>query len=253
MMLLKGVGLSQYYPVPAHRPTGDIDVYLFGKQKEADRLITGQLGIKVKTTVEHHTVFSFEGTTVENHYDFINTKIRKSGRSFEALLKGMVGKPLKRIQDNVFIPSPQFNMLFLMKHMSGHFASEGISLRHVLDWALFVKNEADNLDWTAFYDVCREYNTDRFVSCINAVCADYLGFAPSLFPVKIADKDLEQRVFNDIMSHKKEQRPQGFVSESLFRLRKWFRTRWKQRICYRDSFFSSFWTSVTSSLVKAKG
>lgn len=32
MMLLKGYGLSLFYPVPEHRPCGDIDIWLFGRQ-----------------------------------------------------------------------------------------------------------------------------------------------------------------------------------------------------------------------------
>lgn len=35
MMVLKGYGLSWNYPVPALRPCGDIDIYLFGKQEVA--------------------------------------------------------------------------------------------------------------------------------------------------------------------------------------------------------------------------
>ena len=47
MLLLKGYGCSLGYPKPEHRPTGDIDVYLFGKQEEADALVEKRLGIKV--------------------------------------------------------------------------------------------------------------------------------------------------------------------------------------------------------------
>jgi len=39
MMLLKGFGLSQYWPKPKHRPSGDMDIYLFGNCKKADNLI----------------------------------------------------------------------------------------------------------------------------------------------------------------------------------------------------------------------
>ena len=39
MMLLKGYGLSLFYPVPEHRPCGDIDIWLFGRQPEADKLV----------------------------------------------------------------------------------------------------------------------------------------------------------------------------------------------------------------------
>lgn len=36
MMVLKGYACSLDWPKPEHRPCGDIDVWLFGQQKEAD-------------------------------------------------------------------------------------------------------------------------------------------------------------------------------------------------------------------------
>ena len=36
MMILKGYACSLNYPVPSHRPCGDIDIWQFGRQKEAD-------------------------------------------------------------------------------------------------------------------------------------------------------------------------------------------------------------------------
>ena len=252
MLLLKGIGLSVYYPIPSHRPTGDIDIYLYGQQKEGDKLISSQKGIKIKTSSEHHTVFSFDGITVENHYDFINTKIRRSGKTFDSLLKELVGEPSKLVYDSILVPNPQFNLLFLMKHMSGHFASEGITLRHILDWALFINTEFIHLDWDSFYSICQSYNTDRFISAINAICIDYLGFKPELFPIKYRDYVLEGRILNEILAYKQEKRPRGFVLETLFRLNKWRKTRWKQRICYSDSAISSFVTSVVSNVIKTK-
>jgi len=38
-MLLKGYGLSLNWPVPEHRPVGDIDTYHFGKWRKADELV----------------------------------------------------------------------------------------------------------------------------------------------------------------------------------------------------------------------
>lgn len=35
LLLLKGLGLSRNYPVPAHRECGDIDIYLFGPPTKA--------------------------------------------------------------------------------------------------------------------------------------------------------------------------------------------------------------------------
>lgn len=39
MMIIKGLACGMNWPKPEHRPYGDIDIYLFGKQKEADALL----------------------------------------------------------------------------------------------------------------------------------------------------------------------------------------------------------------------
>lgn len=38
VMILKGYACSINWPRPSHRPCGDIDIWLFGKQKEADAM-----------------------------------------------------------------------------------------------------------------------------------------------------------------------------------------------------------------------
>lgn len=69
MMLLKGYGLSQYYPEAKLRTPGDVDVYLFGDWKKADDAICEELGVTVYNDSEHHTKFTIDDITVENLYD----------------------------------------------------------------------------------------------------------------------------------------------------------------------------------------
>ena len=52
MMILKGYACSLDWPKPEHRPCGDIDIWLFGQQKEADALVASEKGIKVDYS--HH-------------------------------------------------------------------------------------------------------------------------------------------------------------------------------------------------------
>ena len=72
MMVLKGYACSLDWPNPKHRPCGDIDIWLFGKQREADDMLSKEKGIKVDTSEHHHTVFCWQDFMVENHYDFLN-------------------------------------------------------------------------------------------------------------------------------------------------------------------------------------
>ena len=39
-MVMKGIGLSLYYPLPRQRPFGDIDIYLFDKFDEGNRIMS---------------------------------------------------------------------------------------------------------------------------------------------------------------------------------------------------------------------
>ena len=65
-MVLKGYGLSLNYPIPAHRPIGDIDVYLFGEADSADKMLKNQLGIHFIPNEPNHSVFSF-GNQLKPH------------------------------------------------------------------------------------------------------------------------------------------------------------------------------------------
>lgn len=58
MLVAKGYGLSLNYPVPNHRPLGDIDIWLFGEQKRGDNTLS-EKGVKIDYGHHHHTIFNY--------------------------------------------------------------------------------------------------------------------------------------------------------------------------------------------------
>ena len=96
MMVLKGYGLSLNYPEPAHRPVGDIDIFLNDNDNDdcgklpawrrGDEVIR-QRGIEIDYSHHHHSVFSWKGQMVENHYDIVNRYAGKSGRMEDDMFK----------------------------------------------------------------------------------------------------------------------------------------------------------------------
>ena len=64
MLLLKGYGLSLFWPKPDSRPIGDIDIYTFGKWEETDRVICQKLGIKSNTSHHKHSELHYKGKTI---------------------------------------------------------------------------------------------------------------------------------------------------------------------------------------------
>lgn len=254
MMVLKGYACSLNWPKPEHRPCGDIDIWLFGKQKEADVLLAKEKGIKVDTSHHHHTVFYWRNFMVENHYDFINIHHHKSNFELESILKGLAKDDSCSVElygERVYIPSPNLHALFLLKHTSIHFASEGISLRQVLDWGLFVQSHWPEIDWQWLEKVLIQYGLMDFFNIINAICVDDLGFDARIFSKVQYKPDLKERVLNEIIAPEYGlELPKSLLKRLLFKIRRWKRSSWKHELCYNECLRSAFWSGVWNHILK---
>ena len=182
MMLLKGYGLSLFYPVPEHRPCGDIDIWLFGRQPEADKLVAREWGVPVDVHKEHHTTFDVDGIMVENHYDFVNKETHASNARLERLFKQYAAQPGESVAVAgvaVYLPSEQLNALFLLRHAAVHFQKEGIVLRHLCDWACFLTRHWDEIDHALFRTAMEDYRMDRFADLMTAAAMFWTGASSS--------------------------------------------------------------------------
>lgn len=256
MMVLKGYGLSLCYPVPEHRPCGDIDIWLYGKQQQADDVLRKEKKMNIDQDKHHHTVFVINGIMVENHYDFLNIHAHRSNRVLENMLREWVSNPEETINvegEQIALPSPQFNALFLLRHAGAHFAAAEINLRHVTDWAVFVRKYAENIDWTALENIAREMNMHRFLHCLNAISIDLLGLDSDIFPSFDRDPILEKRVTSEILhpefTEKPPQNP-SLPATIRFKFRRWYKNRWKHRIVYREKMPGAFVRLAWSHFLK---
>lgn len=244
MMLLKGWGLSLNYPQPNHRPSGDIDIWLYGKQKFADKILSVEMDIRpIKSS--HHTIFQYKGVEVENHITFIETDCHKADGSEEILLD-YAREPAIEVGgekgNTILLPSANLNAFFLLRHSSAHFATENITLRHLLDWAFFVNKYHTDIDWEKLYVHALDKNMHIFLDCLNAICVDVLGFDSSCFPIHRRYPLLQKRIFLDILYPEfKEIAPSmrsNFVKYCYVKTKRQFANKWKYGITYKESFWS---------------
>lgn len=257
MMVLKGYGLSLDWPVPNHRPVGDLDIYNFGKWHEADALVAKTCGVRVDDGHEHHTIFNYKEVSVENHYDFINTKAHRDAPKIEARLKALADKDYREIEvegAKIYLPLSDFNAIFLMRHMGQHFAGEHLNLRQVLDWGFFVRAHHKEVDWNATIDFLKEIGIYTFFNQINAICVDYLGFSESCFHTIERDKDLEERILMDILHPEfaVEKPASGLIPILTFKFRRWWHNRWKHPLVYKEWLLPMFLTLLWSHLRRYK-
>lgn len=259
VMLLKGFGLSLCYPTPEHRPCGDIDIWLYGRQQEADALLHKTHSVKINEDKHHHTTFTVNGILVENHYDFINIHSHASNVELEHELKELAVDPqCEKIEIDgaqITIPSPDFNALFLLKHSAAHFAAIEVGLRHICDWAMFVRAYGTQVDWVRLNRTAERFNMHRFLSAINRICVEKLGVDEALFDGNISiDKVLTDRILSDILSPEfNEEQPEGNPLKVVwFKWQRWWANRWKHRLVYRDSLVATFVHQVIAHLKKPK-
>lgn len=259
MMLLKGMGLSFNYPIPKHRPCGDIDIYLFEKQRKADILLTEKRGIWVDNSKHHHTVFYIGDCMVENHYDFLNIYSHLSNRDFEKRLKEEANNTSHTVEINgqkIYIPTPNMNALFLIRHMAMHFASEKIVIRHILDYATFVQKNTDEIDWNFILGFMKEQNMFDFVCCITQISVRELGFNAKLFPSELMDEELPiyKRVLSEIISPEfSEESPVGNpLKLFIYRFRRWWHNQWKHKIVYKEGLLFTFLVQIVAHMMKPK-
>ena len=253
MMLLKGYGLSLFWPKPEHRPVGDIDCYNFGQQELADRRMSEKYSIEIDNSHHKHSVFQFENTTVENHYSFLNIHAHRSTAEIERILEEELKNDLNVQEDreikNMYYPSVRFNSLYLLRHSAEHFASVDINLRQVLDWGFFVR--ANNVDWDWLLCQLDRVGMKQYLAVLNVICVRYLGFDASLFPALEVDERLVERSLNDILSPEfKKERHKNPLAEIVYRFRRWNANRWKHDIVYRESAWQSLCTQVWSHVLK---
>lgn len=254
MMVLKGFACGLDWPKPEHRPCGDIDIWLFGEQKVADAALAANMDILIDGSHHHHTVFEWQGFRVENHYDFINVHRHPSHRGLEAILKTLGKDDSHYVEvcgERVYIPSPNLHALFLLRHALNHFASIGISLRQLLDWAFFVEKHTKEIDWDWLHSVIDEYHMRDFYNCINSICIEDLGFSPAIFPTVQSLPEMKSRVLNEILfPAKKKKMPKNYFQRIPFKYKRWKANEWKHRLCYEESMWSAFWSGVWGYVLK---
>lgn len=254
MMLLKGYACSLNWPKPEHRPCGDIDIWLFGSQEEADSVLEREKRIKVDISHHHHTVFYWRDFMVENHYDFINVHRHRSHNGLEDIFKSL-GKDdshsVEIVGEKVYLPSPNLHALFLVRHALNHFASIGINLRQVLDWAFLVKNHTNDIDWDWLNRMLEKYNMKDFYQCLNAICIEDLGFEASIFHEVAFNPTIKEKVLADILnSGQVSETSHLFFKRMMYRFKRWKGSAWKQELCFKESRRVAFWSGVWNHLLK---
>jgi len=205
VLLLKGLGLSENYPLPAHRECGDLDIYLFGDYEKGNQVIEA-LGIEVDRGSSKHSSFFFKGIPVENHISFLDVDFTQTDKNLEVHLHRILkeqGYQTILIDDiAVRIPTPDFTSLFLTRHNIGHFLASGLVLRHFCDMALFFSRNAGRIDFKSFHKIITEEHQLNLFSTFTQLAHMFLGMPDTSLLVPDKCESITERVLYDTLNNK---------------------------------------------------
>ena len=251
MMLLKGYGLSLNYPIPGHRPVGDIDIYLYGLGERADEAVKLQAGVEVKQNGDKHSTFQYEGVTVENHASFINAKVHPSLLRLEMILESEAanGIPLRLKSSKagefatIYLPSHIANALFLPFHCASHFVHGEALLRQICDWACFVRKYGKGINWDFVWSEAEAAGFEKFYCCLNGIVEQYLGVPGDVLPSWPRYPELQEKVLAEIFK-------QGPPKELSFfeKIHRYFASCWRYKLVFCESMISTFFRQAKSYL-----
>ena len=146
--ILKGQGNNLLYPSPYNRTPGDIDIWITPKnkalsEKKRHKKVLGYIRNRYPTGNLHYNHIDageFNGISVEVHHrprflnNFIhNYRLQKwINEKREEQFGHRVALP--EIDQQVSIPTVEFNLVFQLAHIYGHVLHEGIGFRQIVDY-----------------------------------------------------------------------------------------------------------------------
>lgn len=254
MMVMKGQATGTYYPNPKHRCPGDIDCYLF------DGYVSGNETAKawadnVNEGWYKHSVISYMGETIENHQFFVHTREGKNSKRLnQVLVDTLKVDAFERIPGTgVLLPPVMFNAVFLTYHAMAHFLEEGLRLKQILDWAMFLKRNGDKVDWQEFYRLCDKFHLRRFADLMNDIAVHYLGVKMENSAVTTTSpysEEVLQSTFND-KDYVFGSGQSGWANRWHI-VRNLFKYRWKYNEIYQRSILWQLWWYAVGYVFKTE-
>lgn len=241
-ILLKGQGVAQNYQKPESRMCGDIDIYVgmdnFHKACEILRR-EGAEELIHQDEHEFHIAFDLDDKTIEVHKKSDVIRGRKLNDSLQKWTASHLDAKLaagtlpKWNNDGTLIniPDPTYNAFYIIHHAVRHMIGEGIGLRHVCDWMIFLRTHQDQIDTEELKAKLVEYKMATAWGQFGALATKYLGFPEEHLLVPPIDQNeskaelLLQHIFStgNFGQYSKEKRD----SKSRYLKRKWHNFRFQ--------------------------
>ena len=203
-VILKGQGLSKYYPNALVRTPGDIDIWLDGGRKKIAKYVR-RYSPKSLLTYHHIEFDAVKGVDVEVHFTptwmndyFSNRRLQRYFEKAKCDFFSLDAYVHKKVYDEIPCPTDEFNRVFILVHIYRHFFFEGIGLRQILDYYYILSKGITEQERLATLEVFKELKMLRFVGAVMYVLQNVFGLEDK-FLLLPSNKVEGEFLLNEIM------------------------------------------------------
>ena len=180
-VFMKGQTVALRYPNPLHRTPGDIDFVVASEDFDRTMAVMEKIGkVDHGLVHEHHGMAWVDDVTVEPHYKVHNYQRPSTDQAMQEMFSSVFPSKLSYADiDGYEVPvfSPTIESVFLTSHMVNHVYEEGLGLRQVIDYAMFLHHCADKIDWLQHHEYLHQMRMERAWRIFTCICVDYLGMS----------------------------------------------------------------------------
>lgn len=242
MMLLKGRGVAAMYPDPLLREECDIDIYLFGDFEKGNELIK-ENGIELISKNPKHSIFMFKGLQIENHCSFLDTHLFEIDKKLETyLFKYLQVNENSNSEKyyNAFLPAPDFNAIFLLRHAFIHLNMKETTSRHLCDWACFLTK--CEINYKEFQNVMSEVSIRHLSNSFTSLAIQLLDLS---LPYNIKrDEKIERIMLEAMITRVKKYSGNTLLDLFKYRCKRF----WEVHNLYKHLYSEYNWVEIKSSI-----
>ena len=199
--ILKGFASALYYPDPLMRSMGDVDFLVDTDNFEEAIKVLSENGYEA-TGKSHdvHDVFLGNICRCEMHFQPSGIPKGKAGVKVRKYLSAILedSEIRKTELGDITVPSDYHHGLVILLHMCHHLTGDGLGLRHLCDWAVFLNKIGEEKFLEMFEKTFRSIGLWEFAKIMTFISCKYLGL-PGMEWAKDADKRLADYILIDII------------------------------------------------------
>ena len=180
VVYIKGAAYRDYYPEPALRSMGDIDIVIRPEdRKKTDQILKKEMGFDC--SVDNHAVWTYwkDKLYIEVHdhmfYENLANKVDYKGY-FDHVWEHCHNASVFNTESlNLYVPDEDFHFLYLMAHTAKHVLNNGSGFRAYLDMVLMVKACEDRLNWNHITEELEKLKLLTFTRTCFSCCEKWFG------------------------------------------------------------------------------